>query len=93
MNPYSKESAFMREVKNHMVHEIIPELSPSVTGNFQVRVIGIVRNAVEIELRIVDPETKQVLKSFGSKVITPGRTITLEGLESKINFLPKDFEL
>lgn len=82
----------MQEAKDHMTNVIAPTLNPSVSGLFQVRVIGILRDAVEIELRIVDKDTKASLKSFGSKVIGPGKTITLEGLESKINFLPKDFE-
>lgn len=82
----------IEEAKEHVKRVIIPSTNPNVSGLFQVRLIGIVNNIAEIELRIVEPETKDVLKSFGSKAITIGKTITLEGLESRINFLPGDFE-
>ena len=82
----------IKEAKGYIQHEIAPALSPNITGKFQVRLIGLNHGAAEIELRIVD-ENGNSLKSFGSKVISPGRTITLEGLESKINFLPPNFEV
>lgn len=86
------KAKLIEEAKGHMSHVIAPSLNPNVSGVFQVRLIGVVNNTAEIELRIVEPESKNVIKSFGSKAITPGRTITLEGLESKVNFLPKDFK-
>lgn len=79
------------EAKEYMAQEIAPTLTPSVKGNFSVRLIGIHHNHAEIELRIVD-DNKQCVKSFGSKVIPIGRSITLKGLESNINFLPMDIK-
>jgi len=86
------------EAVDYFQHKIIPELNPSVSGVFQVRLVSTHNGPgdagmAEIELRIVDPKTKAVLKSFGSKAISVGRTITLQGLESKINFLPQDFKI
>lgn len=73
-----------------MVHKLAPSLSPSVSGEFQVRLIGSDQRMAEIELRIVDPKTGQVVHSFGRATISAGRTVTLKGLESKINFLPQE---
>lgn len=80
----------IEEAKGHVRHVIAPTLVPNVKGVFQVRLIGVHRNACEIELRVVDPDSHACLKSFGSKVISPGKTITLEGLESTVNFLPRE---
>lgn len=87
--------SLISDAKAHMINEIAPSLNPNISGVFQVRLIGarVQRDGTqwaEIELRVVDPKTKAVIKSFGSKAIPAGDTITLEGLESKINFLPKD---
>ena len=82
----------MLDAKDHMVNKIAPTLTPNVKGMFSVRLIGIHHNQAEIELRIVD-DNKNCLKSFGSKVIPTGRSITLNGLESQINFLPPDIKL
>ena len=78
----------IQDAKGHMVHKLAPSLTPNVSGEFQVRLIGSDERMAEIELRIVDPKTGQVVHSFGSATISAGRTITLKGLESKINFLP-----
>lgn len=74
-----------------MQHVLAPSLTPNVTGEFQVRLIGSDHQFAEIELRIVDPKTGQVVHSFGRATVAAGRTVTLKGLESKINFLPKEF--
>lgn len=80
----------IQEAKEYLAHDIAPTLTPTIRGEFQVRVIGVHRNAVEIELRIVEPgNPDRSLFSFGSKVISPGKTITLNGLESVINFQPR----
>jgi septal ring factor EnvC (AmiA/AmiB activator) len=81
----------IEDAKGHMVNKIIPALNPSVTGEFQVRLIGCDKQFAELELRIVDPKTGQVVHRFGRATIAVGRTMTLKGLESKINFLPNDF--
>lgn len=80
----------IEDAKLHMVHKLAPSLAPSVRGEFQVRLIGSDQRMAEIELRIVDPKTGEVVHSFGRATISAGRTITLKGLESKINFFPKD---
>lgn len=81
------KAKLIQDAKDYMTHEIAPALSPNIEGCFQVRLIGVHNMVAEIELRIVDKD-KRVLKSFGSKAISIGKTITLEGLDSKINFLP-----
>jgi len=84
-------AALMKDAKDHMTHVIAPSLNPNVKGKFQVRLIGTHNGVAEIELRIIN-DNKQVLKSFGSKAISIGKTITLEGLDSTINFLPSDIK-
>ncbi len=79
----------LEDMKGHMVHKIAPTLNPTVRGNFQVRLIGMHHGHAEIELRVVD-ENKNPIQSFGSKVIKQGGTITLEGFENTITFLPRD---
>ena len=81
----------LNDAVGHLTNKIAPSLNPNIKGQFQVRLIGTHNCVAEIELRIVD-ENGSVLKSFGSKAISIGKTITLEGLESTINFLPQDYE-
>jgi len=77
----------VKDAKSHVIHEIAPSLAPSVEGEFQVRLIGCDGQFAEIELRVMDKG--QVVHTFGSKTIPVTGTITLEGLRSKINFLPE----
>ena len=75
-------------MKDHVVNKIYPTLSPNVKGRFQVQVIGMHKGWVEIELRLID-ENRNVLQSFGSKIVQAGGTVTLNGAEFTINFMPK----
>ena len=81
------KQAFIEDAKSHMTHKIAPNLAPCVEGEFSVRLIGCDGHFAEIELRIVDKG--QVVHSFGSKTIPVTGQITLNGLRSKINFLPE----
>ncbi len=78
------------EAKNYIKHDLAPNLNHQVSGEFNVGLIGCDRQFAELELRIVDPKTKQVVYVFGRKTIIVGGQVTLEGLESNINFLPRD---
>jgi len=85
------------EAVEHFTRERVPSLVPNVRGNFQVRLLGLHKGInnpgmAEIELRIVDPTSREVRHSFGSKTISVGKTVTLQGLESQINFLPEDLK-
>jgi hypothetical protein len=83
------KARLIQDAKDYMTHELAPSLTPTVRGEFQVRLIGSDARAAELELRIVDPRTSQVVHVFGRATVTAGRTVTLKGLESVINFLPK----
>lgn len=90
-NGYSDmDSPMIREAKEYVRHDIAPTLTPNIKGQFSVRLIGVHRNHAEIELRIVN-ENREVIKSFGSKVIPVGESIRLQGIDSTINFLPKEY--
>lgn len=78
----------LQEMKDHVQHVIYPTLSPNVKGRFQVQVVGMHKGHVELELRLID-KNRNVLQSFGSKVVEAGGTVTLNGAEFTINFLPK----
>ena len=78
----------LQEMKDHVVHEIYPTLSHNVKGRFQVQVIGMHKGHVELELRLID-KNRNVLQSFGSKIVQAGGTVTLNGAEFTINFMPK----
>lgn len=81
--------SLIQEAREHVIHEIAPTLSPSVSGEFQVLVIGALNNEVELELRISDPENQEkVLHRFEVVKVRLGKTATLKGLTSTINFLP-----
>lgn len=75
-------------MKDHVVYKIAPTLSPNVQGRFQVQVAGMHRGHAEIELRLID-ENRNVIQSFGSKVVQAGGTITLNGINFQVNFTPK----
>jgi len=76
-------------MKDHVVHKIYPTLSPNVKGRFQVQVIGMHKGWVELELRMID-ENRNVIQSFGSRVVQSGGTVTLNGAQFTLNFLPRE---
>lgn len=82
------KEALIQEFKDHVRHEIMPTLSPTAKGRFQVQVIGMHHGHVELELRLID-KNRNVIQSFGSKVVRAGGTVTLNGAEFTINFMPK----
>lgn len=59
-------------------------------AEFQVRVLGVIEQQAEVELRLVEPgNPDRVVLLFGSTVLTPGRRTTLEGLEVALQANPK----
>lgn len=68
----------------------IPGTTPVEKAEFQVRVLGVVGQQAEVELRLVEPgNPDRVVLPFGSTVLTPGRRVTLEGLEVALQANPK----
>lgn len=89
------EPKIVTEAKEHMRHIIASTLSPSITGYFQVILLGVrcTRDKTlfsEIGLRLVDRigNPYNVLFAFGSEVIKTEKTISLDGLKSTIHPTP-----
>ena len=86
-----REPKRVTEARQIITHELAPTLNPQVSGFFSVRYIAGDAHFAELELLIVDTKNNDaVLHSFGRVTVARGRNATLQGLESTINFLPKD---
>lgn len=77
-------SAFIREAKEHIVHDIAPKMIPNIRGNFQARLIGLYRNHAEIRINVVN-QNKELLKTFGSNVVPVGGAVIVDEFSSLLN--------
>lgn len=76
----------LQEATEILVHEIIPKLSPSLIGNFQVTVLGMHRNHAEIGISLVN-KAGETLKYFGTRAIRIGDAISIDNYPSMISFV------
>lgn len=78
--------AYIKEAKEYLVHDIAPTLMPNIRGFFQTRLLGLYRNHAEIQINIVN-ESKEVIKSFGSRVMPIGGAVIVDDIVSKLTLV------
>lgn len=74
----------LQEAKEFMVHDVAPTLSPTLSGLFQVKLLGLYRNHAELQVNIVN-KSREVLKGFGSNVVPAGGAVVIDNFSSVLN--------